>query len=244
MISQPARCLLPMLAALSLQLTACSDDATTASSDEPSSRVSPTDTEEDPAWTLLGDTPEQGTLEAGAYALTAYTSVHHLAVVQAPEGFARYDDWTFISGEQTPGQPFRGIGYLTTEVVLGDPCGSKGRPKTDTIRYAGETVADLAQALVAQRGAITSDPTPVTIDGHDGLYLDYRIPDVDKCQEAAWDIFPGWSLLETGERAALWILDVEGERVLLGWVATRDVTASQVDEMTRMVTSTRFVDPR
>lgn len=65
----------------------------------------------------------------------------------------------------------------------------------------GFTVADLAEALVAQKGAQTSAPAPVTIDGHSGLHLEYRVSDgvdVAGCEDRAFDIFTtgpgGWYL--------------------------------------------------
>ena len=247
MIRHPARCLL-LLVAMTLQLSACSDDSTNSSQDTTPSGSTPTQTSDEATWTLLASMPEGPRLEAGAYALTAYTSVHSLAVVQAPEGFARYDDWTFVAGDEfgDTGEPFHAMGYTTTDLVFGDPCDSKRHPRDETIYYPGEAVADLAQALVAQKGAITSDPVPVTIDEYDGLYLDYRVPDMEAahCEGGDWEIFPGWRLTGTGERAGIWILDVDGQRVLLGWVAKQGVTPEQIEEMTRMVESTTFVDPR
>ena len=45
------------------------------------------------------------------------------------------------------------------------------------------------------------------------------------------------------ERAAIWILDVGGERLVLAWLAEPGVTRAQMREMTRMVESARFVEP-
>ena len=248
MIRHPARCLLPVLAAMSLQLSACSDDSsatqpTDNASDNPSSDAGADDQED---WIPLRDTPAVGSLDPGAYALTAYGSVPSLAVIQAPEGYGRYEDWTFVAGEETPEGRFRAVGYLTTDTVFGDPCSAKGGPKDDTVYYPGATVEDLAHALVTQEGAITSDPEPVAIDGYDGLYLDYRVPEIDiaRCEYGVWDIFPDWRLVGAGERAGIWILDVDGQRVLLAWVASASVAAEDIREMTDMVGSTRFVDPR
>ena len=110
-------------------------------------------------------------LEAGAYALTVNgANQKKLAVVRAPEGFVNYRGWTFVADE-----PFHAIGYLEADLVFRDPCGSTRRSKYDTARDPGPTVADLADSLVAQKSAVTSAPAPVTIDGHPGLYLEYRV---------------------------------------------------------------------
>jgi hypothetical protein len=97
---------------------------------------------------------------------------------------------------------------------------------------------------------VTSKPGPVTVGGHQGLYLTYQVAkgiDVLKCEAQAFDIFstgPGaWYLEAARERAAIWILDVDGERLVLAWVAFPGVTRAQMREMTGMVESARFVEP-
>ena len=65
----------------------------------------------------------------------------------------------------------------------------------------------------------------------------------------AFDIFtpartgPGAGYLTVSrERAAIRILDVDGERLVLAWVAAPGVTRTQMREMTRMVQSALFVE--
>ena len=41
----------------------------------------------------------------------------------------------------------------------------------------GPTARDLARALAAQDGSTTTRPRPVTLDGHDGLYLELTSAD-------------------------------------------------------------------
>ena len=154
--------------------------------------------------------------------------------------------WTVISGE-----PFHAVGYLTAALAFRDPCGSSSRSKYTTTSDPGPTVADLAEALVTQRGARTSTPVPVTVDGHAGLYLEYQVSprvDVASCEDRAFDLFTtgpggGWYLEASRERADFWILDVGGDRVVLAWVAAPGVTRAQMSDMTDTVRSTRFVDP-
>lgn len=238
MTRHSTRGFLLVLAALSLQLSACTDDTT---------GETPADASSSRPWTLLADTPGGTPLPAGAYALSAYQLTAHpprtLAVVRAPAGYQRYEGWTFVSGDDefSRAEPFHAMGFIATDRVVRDPCGSKRQTHDPTGYDPGGTVADLAKALASQPGAVTSEPTPVTVDGYDGLYLDYRVPDVQRCKDKAWDILPGWRLTGTGERAGIWILDVHGERVLLAWVAKRGVPREQIAEMSRMAASTHFV---
>jgi hypothetical protein len=248
------RGVLPLLAAASLLLTACTDDTSTATPPESSSTPSSTTpssgatdgiTDVGPSWKLLSDEPEGVQLDPGAYGLTANGVSNHVVVVQAPEGYQNIGGWTFVTGE-----PFRAMGFQTADRVPPDPCGTEGHSKFDAAVDPGPSVEDLAEALVAQKGAATSKPVPVTVDGRQGLYLTYQVAkgiDVLKCEARAFDIFstgPGaWYLEASRERAAIWILDVDGERLVLAWVAVPGVTRAQMRQMTRMVESARFVEP-
>ena len=110
-------------------------------------------------------------------------------VIQAPEGYRRFGAWTFLHLED---QPFHVMSFVTAERVPADPCGSEGGDKFAAAVDPGPSVGDLAEALVAQKGAETSEPVPVTINGQHGLYLTYQVAkgiDVMKCEETAFDIF-------------------------------------------------------
>ena len=246
MSRHPTRGNLALMAAVSLLLAGCSDNTSRASITEPSTSPSgqATDTSTaQPSWTLLSDAPEDAPLPAGDYGLAANGVSGKVAVVRAPGGYQQLGGWTFVTGE-----PFRAMGFVTADRVYPDPCGLHGNAKSAV--DPGSSVQDLAAALVAQKGVTASAPRPVTVHGHDGLYLDYRVSrgvDVTGCGDQAFDIFstgPGsWYLEASRERAAIWILDVDGERLVLSWVAMPGVTRGAMREMTRMVESARFVEP-
>jgi hypothetical protein len=249
MTRHPTRGILPLLAAASLILTACSDDA----SDRPEveSSTTPSTGATDPTtatrpWKPLGDEPEDVPLAAGAYGLTINGVSDQVVVIQAPEGFRRFGDGTFLHLED---EPFRAMALVTAERVPADPCGSAGGDKFAAAVDPGPSVGDLAEALVAQKGAVTSEPVPVTIDGRQGLYLTYQVAkgiDFAKCEAQAFDLFSGPDgtvyFTAARERAAIWILDVDGERLVLAWLAQPGVTRAQMREMTGMVESARFVE--
>ena len=244
MTRHAARYLLPLLAALSLALTGCSDNTPDSIPAHSSTTPASDAVDSGPRWKLLADELD-GSLEPGAYGLTANGVSDHVAVIQAPEGYQKaYGGWTFVTG-----RPFRAMGFVTAARVPPDPCGSRGQDKFDAAVDPGPSVRDLAQALVAQEGAVTSQPTAVTVDGHHGLYLTYQVGehiDVLACEARTFDIFStgpaSWWLEASHERAAIWILDVDGERDVLAWVAVPGVPRAQMQEMTRMVQSARFVE--
>lgn len=252
MSPHPARYCLSLLAALSLLLTGC----TGGSSADTEGKAFTTDplgasdstTEggkrDGPLWKLLA-AESDGVLQPGTYGLTANGVSNHVAVIRAPEGYQNLGGWTFVTGK-----PFHAMGFMTADLVPPDPCGTGRRSKFDAEVDPGTSVQDLADALVAQKGDAASEPIPVMVDGYRGLYLNYRVPkgiDVATCEAGAYDIFstgPGsWWLKTSRERAAIWILDVDGERLVLGWVAVPGVTRAQMREMTRMAESARFVMP-
>jgi hypothetical protein len=254
MTRHSTRGILPLLAAASLLLTACSDDtpratppesSSTPSSTTPSTSATDGTTDVGPPWTYLDDEPEDVPLAAGGYGLTANGVSDQVVVIQAPGGYRRFGDGTFLHLED---EPFRAMVLRTAERVPADPCGSAGGDKFAAAVDPGPSVGDLAEALVAQKGAETSEPVPVTINGQQGLYLTYQVAkgiDVTKCEETAFDIFSDGAMYLQGarERAAIWILDVDGERLVLAWLAEPAVTRAQMREMTRMVESARFIEP-
>jgi hypothetical protein len=234
-------------AILLLTLAAC-DDGDSQATDTASTASTPESTAPTgSSLTLLGGEPEGAPLDAGTYGLVAAGQrVESVAVVSAPAGYQNYGGWTFV----TQGRPFRALGYMTADRVFADPCGAGPSTKEDALRDPGPTVKDLAVALTKQKGVTTSRPEPVTLDGHQGLHLDYQVArnlDLTTCEGKVFDVLTaapgdpsGWFLETAGERASIWILDVDGQRVMLSWVAEPGTTAAQLQELDTMAESTRF----
>lgn len=250
LLRHPTRAALPFLLAASLVLGACgadpSPEATGTSPRAASSSASGGSSDApSPDWTSLAHALDGTPLMPGSYGLTPNGgSGRVVVVVRAPGGYQNFGGWTFVTDP-----PFHAMGVVTATRVPPDPCGSEGHDKLEAAVDPGPSVRDLATALIAQKGTATSKPVPVRLDGHRGLYLTYRVAkgvDVRKCEASAFDILttgPGtgsWWLEESRERAAIWIVEVDGERLLLAWVAVRGVTQAQIREMTQMVESVRF----
>ena len=122
------------------------------------------------------------------------------------------------------------MGFSVWDVaeVPTDPC----HPLT-TMRDPGPTVDDLVKALVAQKSRDASKPQAVTVDGHPGQYLEWSVPkDAEVVGDADFvgcDVqdnghldFVSWMAARGGERYQqeagqvdrLWILDLDGHRLL------------------------------
>ena len=108
----------------------------------------------------------------------------------------------------------------------------------------------LVAALSAQRTTRTSKPVPVTLDGHHGSYLELTVPATVRVARCADGYFMPWegkpadaqhSVETPGTVEHLWILDVDGQRVVLDAIAAPEVTPAEVDELTAMVESVEFV---
>ena len=210
-------------------LTACTNDQQAATGPDLPDGATPTSTPT-PDYKLIPD--DSGLIEPGRWAIRADESPETpLAVIDVPTaGFNGGERWIWTSEAV--------IGFWTVPRVHKDPCTRSGPAAP-----AGDTAEDLAAALDAQKLTTATDPLPVTIDGHDGLYLEVSTPaklDYDTCHEdglVIWDDAAAWSAPEV---TRLWILDVDGQRVVL----TLNGAATKATErvFTGMVRSAELVE--
>jgi hypothetical protein len=201
---------------------------------------------------LVDDGTEEADMiegEPGAYGLTPRgTSSAPYAVIDVPSGYASFGSWAVwpLAGEDDEeDSEFSTVEYWAVHGVYADPCGWKGAAPE-----IGPRVDDLVTALSEQRYTeVIADPRPVTLGGHEGVLLSVRVPaDLDGtgCTEGRymfWQGSPGDAHHQApiGTTEQLWILDVDGQRVVLGTAATAAVPESDVAELTAMVESVRFV---
>jgi hypothetical protein len=183
----------------------------------------------------------------GAYALTARgTSAAPYAVIDVPGGYASFGHWAVWPLDGGEDDEFRTVEYWVVHGVYDDPCRWKGAAPE-----IGPTVDDLVVALSAQRHTqVTAAPEPVTLGGHDGVLVSVSVPpDLkhSRCTEGRymfWQGSPGDAHHQApvGTTERLWILDVDGQRVVLGAAATARVSENEVAELTAMVESVRFAE--
>jgi hypothetical protein len=194
--------------------------------------------------------PDQIMGRAGEYAMSARGSGSPpYAVIDVPAGFSNFGSfavWPQASEEDEDDDTFRTVEYWTVHGVYGDPCRWEGAAPE-----IGPTVDDLVEAVSQQRHTMVSaGPEPVTLDGHGGVRLTVRVPadlDDSRCTEGRymfWNGSPGDAHHQAplGTTEQWWILDVDGQRVVLGTAATAGFPESDVAELTRMVESVRFAE--
>ena len=160
------------------------------------------------------------------------------AQIQVPAGWG-LDRIHLLTG---PDPHLRRIELSTVAMVAPDPCEESFAP-------VGPEVADLMTSLAAQETAKPEQPRRVTIDGHDGLALEVRVPldvEVAACDHdgtlVPWmspggshvTVFPGWTYRVSA-------VDVDGERLVVLAAHGPDATEAERAELATMVESLRFV---
>ena len=166
------------------------------------------------------------------------------AVITFPAGFLSLHRSTFA--EEGSGANLREFSFWTVDKVPTDFCAGNRFP--DSVTNPGPTVADLATALAAQPRLRGTNPVPVTIGGHDGLYVELTRPAANCPGQVLWfaprimhtayhDRF-----IDPGDVARIWILDVDGHRVVIDAIHPADASDAEVAELTQMVESATFMD--
>lgn len=155
--------------------------------------------------------------------------------------------------------PVLGLSVWDVGQVFRDPCHWVGQEYDP-----GPTVANLVAALVAQPMRNASQPTDVTIAGYSGQYLEWSVPadlksstwtDFDACDIDPSDPvhrnFNSWLGNGMGNRYEqvpgqvdrLWVLDVNGQRLVIDATYSADTVQSDRDELQSAVASLRFAAP-
>ena len=93
-----------------------------------------------------------------------------------------------------------------------DPCHSSA----STAIKVGPSVDDFANAIAHDRSLDATAPTAVTLAGYSGKYLDLQIPsDISGCTDGYWPWEPGFFAQGPSQRWHVWILNVNGIRVVI-----------------------------
>jgi hypothetical protein len=228
------------LAVVGALLTACSDSPPGPG---PTPSAPTTTAPSPPGWTPLTE-DTTGLLPAGRVGLAANGRPDApWAVVEVPEGFSTIGGWVIFDEDPEGGG---GVGYWTISEVVRDPCSELG---DDNAIDAGRTAVDLVRSLRRQKLTRMTAPVPVTVDGYEGHSLEMHVPkgiDFAECPAYnLWESDPAGArhMSGPGEVDKLWILDVEGEVVVLTATVPGDAAArkSAVERMTPIVESAQFV---
>ena len=174
--------------------------------------------------------------------------------LETPEGWEAQGAFTVKSA----GAPqVMGISVWDVGAVPSDPCLWAASTQTP-----GPTVDDLVQALEAQASRNASAAVDVTLAGYTGRYLEWSVPsdvvvtgdsDFEGCDVEPSDghrNFVSWFgdgdglrwQQVAGQVDRLWILDVDGQRLVVDATYSPDATSADLEELDQVVQSLRFGD--
>jgi hypothetical protein len=238
--------------ALIATLTACGGSASDGSAEAPTAAT--TASRETPA--PLGEGEEE--LEPGTHVVDLVARAqagtgrsdepprYHLPKIEitVPEGWFNHDGWAMGKG-----QNHRVIHVLFYDVaeVYETPCKWASEPLVDP----GPDVDSLASALARQPLRNATAPTDIELAGFRGKYLELSVPteiDFDDCDEGDFRSWTarGWAGVRyhqaPGQVDRIWILDVDGERLVVDAAYLPEATRQDRAELERVVDSIRFLD--
>lgn len=162
-----------------------------------------------------------------------------LAELDLPAGFSGNDAWVWVN--DVGDDEWGAITLVSVGDVYPDPCARGGNPPK-----VGPSVADFSRALAAQKVTTKTAPIPVSVDGHEGVYLEVSVPVGFHLSSCPGEEFILW---EAGEESPgldasfvsrYWVLDVDGQRVVLVVNTNTRATDATVARFTRIAESATF----
>jgi hypothetical protein len=223
------RAAVPMLAAVTMAGCTPGQDAQTADDTSASATAHPGD-----ARPLPTDSP----LAPGRYVVSVADapSAPLLPVLSVPDGYEAIGDGIGVGADDLA----RYLWVWDVNSVFAHPCDASPEP-------VGPSVADLAEALATQSLGGGTDPVPVTVGGYDGLYVELSVPDevdVSACPSGVFSLWPGRAERYQeilGQVDMVWIVDVDGQRLVFDAAHDPDASPDKVAELEKMVTTATFV---
>lgn len=183
-------------------------------------------------------------LDPGRYAIPFIGAADDApwAEVQVPAGWGQ--DRLLLATGPDLDPHLRRVELLAVDKVAADPC-------QGTMRPVDGKVSDIVAALTEQRTLRPSGARPVSIAGHSGQLMRFRVPeglDVGHCLDGQslrpfgqggsyTSVFPGWTY-------QVWILDAEGHLLVIMAAHGPETTPTELTELTAMVEGLTFVSPR
>jgi hypothetical protein len=166
--------------------------------------------------------------------------------ISVPAGLEASSEFHLLTpvgpGTDPPGGAALVLGWTSNTVrVQSDPCLSKSHQFPDV--EVGPGADDFVDAVVAQEWFPDHAPVDTRVGGASGWYFTLKGPaDLGECYEwRPWD--PGFYAQGPDNIWEVWVLDVDGHRVLIVANYYPGTPAGTVDQLHRMVGSIRFTEP-
>jgi hypothetical protein len=183
--------------------------------------------------------PDAGPLTPGSYLIGDPFPVHLTMDLGEKWGV-----WGSVASDvaavyqETPDPPDgRGIIVVLVDNLYADPCNQASSQLDPPL---GPTVDDLASALASQPSTEASEPIDVTLDGYSGKYVEYTMTGItEECPGGLirWPSSQGPRQALDGEHDQVWILDVDGVRLVIDAFSFRGTPAAAMTEVRQIVES-------
>jgi len=156
-----------------------------------------------------------------------------------PEGWFNYNGWAMNNGGAL------GLAFWDVNKVYPTGCRWQGKPLIDP----GRTVGGLARVLATRPLRHASRPRNAELAGFGGKYLRWSVPSdisVHRCHQGYFESWTGrgWATDRwqqgSGQVDRLWILDVNGKRLVVDANYLPSATRKQRAELDSIVHSIRF----
>jgi hypothetical protein len=235
MSRSPTALLLPLaLAATTALVGACGHDSSSSVA-APAAVGATAPADPDPSAPIQLEGIGAGTpLDAATYAMPLIGPDGPMrAVVDVPDGYFSSGGWVIDDGDGTVAPDEYGNLAFWGAVSQVDPDPCHDGPLT----RVGPRVRDLAEALVSQRGRVTTAPRSVQLGGHPALYLEShargRLHGCDEGEQRLFGVAPRrWAWLVDGIPGTtdrVWIVDVAGHRVVAAVQTMRGRTSDPAE---------------
>jgi hypothetical protein len=189
-----------------------------------------------------GSADDPAPLEPGRYAIPFIGAADNApwGEIKVPAGWGQ--DRLLLATGPDLDPHLRRVELLVVDRVASNPCGGLMRP-------VQPEVAEIVVALTNQRTVRPSGARPVSIDGYSGQRVRFQVPSgprVDQCGPSLTPfgvgsstvaVFPGWTY-------RVWVLDVEGEPLVILAAHGPETTPTELAALTDMVEGMRFIEPR
>ena len=164
--------------------------------------------------------------------------------VDAPDMWEVYRGRYFSTSDFSGGTGvFSVAGPVTDAWLPAHPCRNRA------LMPVGRTARDLADALAAQPMLKVTRPKPVSITGGRGVYVEVRVHDrvnLAACQSGGVALFtwrrrpPEWWELSAGNAINYWILNADGQRLILAGFCETTCTDADLEVLEGMAESVTF----
>jgi hypothetical protein len=245
--------LIAALAACAVTLAGCTDatnsvgasardsgDVTSAPATTPTGDTDTAGTRTPSGATIVSGIPN-GALQPGRYALPPVGPLDEpFAVVDIPGGYTSWESFIEADKPAESEDPLMLGMWVITGVYL-NPCAQSNKVPPRSVRAT-------ADAFLQQRLTSPTRPREVDLAGYHGLYMEVTTPtdlDYDACDDAELNLWEGrpdggyWTRMP-GMVNRLWILDVDGQPMVIHVAVPPSATGLQIHAMTGIVEAATF----